>query len=299
MKISVIIPAYKNKDMLLENLRINHPYLKECEIVVVDDASGEGIVETIKREFPKIKTVENAHNLGFGESVNIGVKNSIGEYLFLLNNDVVLKDNSYKNSVDFLEKNQDYFAVSFMQKEKNGQFVGKNALYSRRGFIFNKKSEDIEAGLNGWAEGGSAIINRKYFNQLNGFSHLFSPAYYEDIELSYRAYKRGLKVYFDPLVCVEHHHESTTGTVFSKNYKKTISYRNHFVFMWKNITDTDLLVSHLFYLPYYFVKHTLVLDFPFFKGFFEALFRLPKIMQSRNIEKKHLKLTDKQILKYE
>ncbi|PJE58197.1 MAG: glycosyltransferase family 2 protein, partial [Candidatus Portnoybacteria bacterium CG10_big_fil_rev_8_21_14_0_10_36_7] len=47
---------------------------------------------------------------------------------------------------------------------------------------------------------------------LNGFDELYSPFYWEDIDLSYRAWKTGYTVLFDPQVLVEHHHETTIRT---------------------------------------------------------------------------------------
>ena len=296
MTLSIIIPVYKNKEMLLKNLKHNYPYLRNYEIILVDDASGEDIRATVEKEFPKIKVIENMHNLGFGSSVNRGVEIAHGSYLFLLNTDVLLSDDSFLKAINFLNEHQDYFGVSFKQREKDGKFVGKNAFYTRHGFILNKKVEDLKEGLNGWAEGGCSIIRASYFRELKGFDTIYKPFYHEDNDLSYRAYKREWRVLFDPQIIVEHHHESTIRKYFTNEFIKTTAYRNHFIFMWKNMTDQTLLLEHIFFLPYYFIKHAIVFDAPFFKGFVNALGYLGEILQKRTVEIKETINTDKEVL---
>ncbi|OGK16510.1 hypothetical protein A2690_04130 [Candidatus Roizmanbacteria bacterium RIFCSPHIGHO2_01_FULL_39_12b] len=296
-KITVIIPVYKNKELLLKNLRQNWEFLKSCEVIVIDDASDENIPELIEKEFPKIKILSNQKNLGFGQTVNWGAKHANGDYLFLLNSDVLLDGESYKKAVKILNDNLQLFGVSFAQKEKNGEIVGKNAFFERRGFIFNKKVDNLTPGINGWAEGGCCLLRASYFKQINGFGSLFKPFYHEDNDLSYRANKRGWKIWFEPSILVQHYHESTIRKYFKDDFIKTIAYRNHFIFMWKNITDFELILKHIAYLPYYLFKHGFARDINFFKGFLGALFAFPLIFKSWIVEKKQSKVNDYTVLK--
>lgn len=115
---------------------------------------------------------------------------------------------------------------------------------------------------------------------------LYNPFYWEDIDLSYRAWKAGYKILYDPTIKVEHHHESTIGKYFDKSKVLKIAFRNQMIFQWKNLTDKDLILKHLLSIP----------KFIFIPGFFQALFMLPKILQSR---KKTIKLfikSDKEIV---
>lgn len=276
MKISVIIPVYKNKDLFLNNLRNNLIFLKGCEVIVVNDDPRVDLRRDLQLLNDRDKVVinlillENKKNLGFGGSVNRGVKESSGDLLFLLNSDVRLVDDSFKKAISQFENDEKLFAVSFLQIEKDGRRVGKNITYFRRGLFFHKKAEDLKRGLNGWAEGGSSIIIKKYFNQLNGFDERYSPFYWEDIDLSYRAYKRGWKVLFDPEIKVEHHHESTIKKYFPSSFIKTIAFRNQFIFIWKNIRDWRMLISHFIFLPYNFVYYLFKGKKEFFIGFLKA-----------------------------
>lgn len=245
--ISAIIPAYKKTAMLVKNLRHNLPYLKGCEVIVVNDDPEKSIAEDLK-EFTGITLIENKQNLGFGPAVNTGVKHSKHSHILLLNSDVILNDAGYISLLPMFKKNKLLFAVGLAQQEKDKSIVGKNSIYWKNGFFHHKKADDILPGITAWAEGGSCVIDRKKFDELGGFDRLYSPFYWEDIDLSYRAWKKGYEVFFDPAVVVEHHHESTIGSYFTKEQINKIALRNQLIFIWKNITDYKLLTIHLFYL---------------------------------------------------
>lgn len=118
----------------------------------------------------------------------------------------------------------------------------------------------------------------------------YSPFYWEDIDLSYRAWKSGYVVLFDPSVTVIHHHESTIGTQFKKEYVRSIAYRNQFLFIWKNITDTKLILSHILMLPVNLMYYAIKGEFAFVKGFYLALSFLPRIKRRTAL------MSDKEVL---
>jgi hypothetical protein len=96
-------------------------------------------------------------------------------------------------------------------------------------------------------------------------------------------------------VLVEHHHESTIATYFQKSRINTISYRNQFITIWKNISDFSYLLEHVAYL----VKNLLIYPFKgesaFIRGFWMALLLLPQIIKKRNQQKNLWKKSDKEI----
>lgn len=267
--ISVVIPTYKNKDQFLENLKHNLIFLKECEIVIVNDNPEQSLIKELN-EYKNIVLIENNKNLGFGLAVNIGIQKAKNNIIMLLNDDVILNDESYKKAITDLSNNPKLFGISFAQKEKNESIVGKNIVYWKKGLFFHQQANDLLKGENGWAEGGSCIINKKIFLDLNGFDPIYKPFYWEDIDLSYRAKKAGYSVLFDPEILVEHHHESTIGKFFSKEYIKTISFRNQLLFTWKN-TNLGQKIIHFLLLPYNILYYVIKGEFAFVKGFFRAV----------------------------
>ncbi|HLD26889.1 MAG TPA: glycosyltransferase [Patescibacteria group bacterium] len=296
MKLSVVIPVYRNKELLMTNLAHNYQFLKKYEIILVDDASKVGIKEEVNKNFPSFIVIKHVVNTGFSQTVNDGVAQSKGEFILLLNSDVKLRDRSFEKAMTHLKKDTSLFAVSFAQIEKDGNIVGKNSIYFSKGLFHHRKAQDISFGLNAWAEGGASIIRASYFRKLGGFDTLYAPFYWEDIDLSYRAYKRGWKVLFDPTILVEHHHESTIGKYFVKKKISKIVFRNQFIFIWKNITDAHLFFFHLIFLPFLLLK-LLFKQTELFFSFFQALKKLPHILKKRNDELLKKKVSDKEILR--
>ena len=206
-----------------------------------------------------------------------------------MNSDVVLKNNSFINSLKYFNIDSKLFAIGFAQIEKDGKKVGSNLGYFKNGLIHhsNKLITNHQSLItNFWAEGGSSIFRKDIFAKLGMLDELFNPFYWEDIDLSYRALKSGYKVLFDPNVEVEHHHESTIGKYFDKKKILKTAFRNQIIFQWKNITDFDLLLNHVFNMP----------RFVIIPGFFDALIRLPLILKSRKKSIKSFTMKDRDVL---
>lgn len=281
--------------MLVRNLSHNMRFLKDCEIIVVNDDPSESIQKEL-RQWNNVILIENRCNMGFGLTVNKGVTKALYQYIMLLNSDVLLQDTSYTKAFSHFETDSSLFAVSFAQKEKDGSIVGKNRIFWKNGFLQHEKANSLTSGHNGWAEGGACIIDRKKFDEIKGFDPLFSPFYWEDIDLSYRAWKRGYSILFDSRIVVEHHHESTIGVYFSKHFIKTIAFRNQLICIWKNITSKSLLYSHIPSLFKQILTKSVRGDFSFLSAFLKALFLIVPILKSRKEMQILSRKTDEEIL---
>lgn len=296
MILSVVIPIYKKESMVLKNLIHNMRFLTDCEIIIVDDDPKSKMDKKISAISKKIKIIKNSINLGFGQSMNIGISQSTSNYVFLLNSDVILQNTTFLKAISFLKKNKEYFAVSFSQIEKDKSITGKNTIYFNNGFIFHSRHNNINTGLNAWAEGGCSIVDKKVFNKLGGFDNLYAPFYWEDVDLSYKAYKAGYKVLFDSSIITHHQHESTIKTYFDDTTIKHVALRNQIIFQWKNITNQSLLITHIQYIAILFFKALFTLDMNFLKSFWYALTKLSKIMNTRSSFNKKIVKDDKEIL---
>lgn len=295
MKISVVIPVYKNIPMFLKHFKFQYKFISKYEIIVVDDASKEGLRKIMKEKYPSVKVIVNEENKGFAPTVNIGVQEAKGDLILLLNSDVRMTHDITQTTIDRFKNHNNLFAISFKQKEKDGSTVGKNTIRFAGGFPQHSKARDNKAGINGWAEGGSCLIRREYFRDLGGFIELYAPVYWEDIDLSYRAYSRGWYVEFDPSIRVEHHHESTVSKVFKKKYVRKIAFRNQFIFTWINITDKKLWYKHLTMLPMNLLKLTIKGHPEILFGFFNALVRMSRISKERDRKIEHEIVSDEEI----
>ncbi|MBP7967295.1 glycosyltransferase family 2 protein [Candidatus Woesebacteria bacterium] len=278
MDISVIIPTYKKTDMFMANLEHNLPYLKNTQIIVVNDDPHLSIAQSLSR-WPEIILIENSTNLGFAGAVNKGIEHVNNSYVMLLNTDVKLNDTSYTTALSHFSRQPNIFAISFAQIEKNGETVGKNRIFWKNGFFQHGRATDLVFGETGWAEGGSCIIDVKKYREIGGFDSIYSPFYWEDIDLSYRAWKQGYRVLFDPSILVEHHHESTIKSFFSSMFITSIAYRNQLLFIWKNIQDNDLRSQHTIALIKQLLR-SITTDPAFISGYIRALMKKRDIMNS-------------------
>ncbi len=287
--VSIVIPIYKNTEIFLNNLKNNKKFFTGCELIIVNDDPATNIDSKINKIFPQSKIINNPKNFGFSKSVNLGIKNTTNEYILLLNSDVCLLDDSFKKTLIEFKRNPSLFAIAFAQQEKNNQIFGANIGYFKNGLIYHQKKDADNLNspiINFWAEGGASIFNKNVLNQIGLFDEIYSPFYWEDVDLSYRAWKSGYQIYFDPKIKVIHHHETTIKKYFDQQFVKKIAFRNQLIFFWKNITDFKMLIIHFLYLP------TLIFN----NGFFDALRYLPIILKERKKLKEIYKKSDHYVL---
>jgi len=252
---SIIIPNYNGFELLEKNMpyvlkAFNNKNNRISELVVVDDGSTDVSSKFIKKFYPQVRLIQHKINRGFSAAVNTGVRSTKSSLIVLLNNDVV-------PSSDFLEDahglfiDEKVFAVSFHEKGY-GWAKGK----FEYGFInHGQGSESKKPHITFWANGGSGAFRRDYWMKLGGMDEkLLSPFYWEDVDLSYRAMKRGWSIYWEPKAKVVHEHESTTGKIPLK-YRQRIQERNQLIFIWKNITSWNLFRKHMVGLLRRLIKH--------------------------------------------
>ncbi len=69
----------------------------------MDNASSDDSPDTVARKFPQVKLIKNEENLGFARANNIGIKQSIGRYVCLINSDVIVLENCIQNLIEFMD----------------------------------------------------------------------------------------------------------------------------------------------------------------------------------------------------
>lgn len=286
--VSIIIPVYKNYDMFYRFLAANKKFFDGCEVIVMNDYPLEDISGKVKNIYSDAIVFNNKKNLGFAGNVNQGVLQSKRDFIFLMNSDVVLRDAMFLSSLQYFKDDDRLFAVGFAQIEKDGKVVGANRGYFKDGLVHHSaRSFNIKHPTpNFWAEGGSSIFRKALFTKLGLLDELYNPFYWEDIDLSYRAWKAGYTVIFDPKIEVEHYHESTIGKYFDKSKIIKTAFRNQIIFNWKNISDRRLIMDNLSNMA----------KFVFMPGFFQAVLRLPAILQSRKKALELFIVSDQKIL---
>lgn len=298
-KISVIIPNYNGKELLEQNLPNVIKYCPNCEIIIVDDGSTDGSAQLIKNKFKNIKLIETKKNLGFSKAINLGVEKAQGRYILLLNSDTSPQKDFLEPLKKHFQKDK-LFAVALADySHEDGEIVirGRGGANFKKGFLAHFAAS-IKSGETLWVSGGSGIFDKEKFLNLDGFDPIFHPFYWEDIDLSYRAAKSGYICQFEPKSKVDHFHQKgAIKTKFAWQFVEIVSYKNQFLFVWKNISDPLLLSQHILWLPYHFTKAFLRLDAYFFLGFFWALFQIPKLIFNFPQLSTNYQLSDREIIK--
>lgn len=310
MKISVVIPNYNGENLVKKNL----PKLvlalektgiakKEIEMIISDDASRDNsvyVIEELLKNSPfKWSLIKNPLNRGFSSNINRAILAASGEFIVLLNTDVIPDHDFLDKPLSDFEEKKNLFGVGFMDRSiEAGKTVlrGRGLASWKRGLLIHRKGE-VDKDDTFWISGGSSIIRREILSKIGSFDSLYDPFYWEDIDLSFRAQKSGFELKFEAGSEVEHKHEEG---VIKKEYKsnkiKTIAYRNQFIFIWKNITDNDKILSHIAWLPYHVLNAILRMDVPFLLGFQKAVFLFPKILKKRKEQKKFFVKKDGDII---
>ncbi len=109
IEVSVIIVSWNCRQMLADcitSLRDQLP-AGASEIIVVDNASSDGTADAVRRDFPEVKLIENAVNLGFARGNNCGIEISSGKYICLINPDVVVGKRCIPNILHYMEQHPD------------------------------------------------------------------------------------------------------------------------------------------------------------------------------------------------
>lgn len=109
MDLSIVILNYHNKNLakeLLKNLvELNLPY--QHEIIVVDNASYDGLKEIIAENFPQVKFIQSDRNGGFAAGNNLGIKQAQGKYIMIMNPDLAVLSDAITRLYQYMEDNPD------------------------------------------------------------------------------------------------------------------------------------------------------------------------------------------------
>jgi len=222
MDLSIIIVNFNVKNLLrgclgsLERERRKTKKL-EIEVLVVDNASTDDSSKMVKKSFPQVKLTKNKTNLGFAKAVNQGIKRAKGEFILLLNPDIVVKENALKQIVSFAESRQSVGVVGgrLLNPDGSGQpsvfhlstfggaikefWLGKKGTFQKYLPKVNKP-QAVEA-----VSGAAMLIPKTIIKKIGLFDeHYFM--YFEDLDYCRRVKEAGLKVFYCPQTEFIHYH---------------------------------------------------------------------------------------------
>ncbi len=213
-ELSIIIVSYNTVEITLGCIRSiiksikNIPY----EIMIVDNASKDSSVAEIKKlstNYSNIRLIINDKNVGFGKANNQGVEKAQSEYILFLNSDIIILNNAVEKLLSYYKKNEDkinflggkLFNKDMTPQASAGPFYRPLTLI---GYLFFRgdqwgltRSTPNSVKEVDWVSGACILTRKDYLNKINGFDeNIFM--YMDEIDLLYRAKKKGYRVFFYP-----------------------------------------------------------------------------------------------------
>jgi len=294
--VSIVVPSWNGWWLLEDRLPGLLAAARETgrgEVVVVDDASEDGTQSKLERFSPALRVVRLEKQSGFPVAAHRGVEAAKGEYIFLVNNDVVVPPGVLGSLLEGLEDPGVFAVVPRIVRSDTGVDESKTKLFFRRGIVATTLAADEQ--LPDFACGAAVCFRRSVYGFLGGFDPLFAPFYWEDVDLSYRARKRGFLIKRVGGVAVSHQHSKTIGTLRDRSFVQRVYERNRLFFMWKNITDASLWRKHLAWLPLKLAWDAIAYR-DFLHGFVAALKRFTEVAARRRQERRECWVSDAQLL---
>ena len=210
-KVSVVIVNY-NGERFIENLfkSLLQQTYRDFEVIFVDNNSQDKSLEILqqliqkhKPDFP-VKIIKNPENLGYCAGNNIGVKNTQGEYILLLNNDVILDKNCIKELVKTLDNNPEIAASqSRLLEYHTGKLVSDGYRLDPYGYvqrlILLNKNKTLKPFFVSYASG---IVRKKDYIKAGGFDEKLT---YGDYDFCWRLRLIGKELASTPTSLCRHY----------------------------------------------------------------------------------------------
>lgn len=270
MKVFTIIVTYNGMKWINQCLK---SVINQSEVVVVDNNSLDDTVNHIKKNFPSIQVLVQTENLGFGIANNIGMSFALkneADYVFLLNQDTIIEENTIEKLVNLSQSNPDYGIISPIHLNGNGNYLDKSFLYYINDnycknfisdFVLNRSKKNIYnlpmINAAAW------LLPKNTLETVGGFDPMFF-LYGEDDNYCQRVLFHNLKIGIAPNTSIRH----DSGNNFKANFQKgSDRYFNKFLIRVKvkygniNTDDYKKINSFKLYLLKQSVLRVLKLNF--------------------------------------
>ena len=267
--VSVVIPTYNGRDLLDPCLSSLVSALEgqplSWEVIVVDNGSEDGTGEWLRQAYPAVRVLALGRNEGFAGGCNRGAAAATFPLVLFLNNDMVVEPDflaplvaGFTDGSVFATTAQIFFQDPARRREETG--LTRGAIMRGEFRLGHERVPEQDPGYLLpvlYAGGGSSLFDRAKFLALGGFDPVYSPFYYEDADLSYRAWKRGWRVLFTRESRVHHRHRGTIGRLYSDHAILSVRLKNEFLWVLRCVTDWRLLLPYLLLRPLPLIRLTL------------------------------------------
>lgn len=215
MEVSIVIVNYNVKQLLLDCIGSIYSYFKcfTFEIIVVDNNSYDGSADALKSVYPNVSIISNRDNVGFSEANNQGMKAAKGDYIFLLNPDTFLIDDSICKLIDFVKEKGGNVIVGpkLLNNDKSLQYSAwkdktLSVMFQETFRIYRSayKVEQFTSPQIVDVVSGAAMLFRKEVVEKIGYfdNDIF---WQDDFDYCYRARNAGISIYYFPNASLVHY----------------------------------------------------------------------------------------------
>lgn len=220
-KVGIVILNYKVKSEALKCLRsVFESTYKNLEVVVVDNNSGDGLEEEL-RKFKGVGFIQTGENLGYTGGNKAGMKKLLDwgcKYIFVLNPDTQVSKDCIEKLVEMMEEDSEIGACGpkvLFEGSKTIWFAGgkmdtDNVLGSHIGVDEEDRGQYNESKEVDYITGATLFLRASVLNRVGLFDDRFF-LYYEDSDLCYRIKKVGYKIMYVGQALVFHGNAKSTG----------------------------------------------------------------------------------------
>ncbi len=265
-------------------------------IIVVDNGSSDNFSEFVKQSHKDVVLLENSKNLGFAGGANTGIRYAMKngfDYVALINNDATPTKTWLEELLKSASADVKTGITTGKLLKTDGTIDSTGDQYTTWGLPYPRGRNTADNGQYDTAEqvfagsGGASLYSIQMLKQIGLFDEDFF-AYYEDVDVSFRAQLAGWKVMYEPKAVAHHKIGASSGRVQGFTNYQTV--KNLPWLMWKNV-PLGLFPK---ILPRFFISYNAIVFSslakgkfaPVFKGLFMTALLLPKkLIQRYKIQK--------------
>lgn len=240
MKISVIILSWNGREMTAKCLdSLRKQTWRDYETIVVDNGSKDGSVEMLERDYtdyPNLTVLSQARNMGFDEGCNIGIRAAKGEFIAVLNNDAAPEPDWLERLAAVMVDNPKVAVcqpkVLQIPKTTDGYLIDTTGdFYHIWGMPHPRGRDEVDRGQYDKPEeifaanAAAALFRKAVFDKIGWFDKEFF-AYYEDVDISFRARLAGFIVWYEPKAVVYHLVGGSSGGKVSNPFTRYLMPKN-------------------------------------------------------------------------
>lgn len=220
--ISVVIPERDSPKLLEQCLGALYRAIAncedECEVIVIVNGSQTALYDDLRKGFPLVKWHFERRWLGFAQAIGYGLKLACFDWVFLLNNDMLLEPRAlhevYRRRAEhaFALACQIFFINKTKRREETG-FTGLNPAAGLQGLYDGTPFSEVLPTSHLYAGGGASLFQKKLLSRIIE-PGLYEPFYWEDVDWGIRAQQLGYQLVFVPSARAHHHHRATVSRFF-------------------------------------------------------------------------------------